>query len=116
MSNSFCVFCKIVQGEIPATIVYETPTTLAFRDVNPKAPHHILVIPKRHMSSLIDLSGDHESLMGDLFSSARQVAVDQGLHITGFRTVVNTGRDAGQEVDHVHVHLLAGRPLKWPPG
>jgi histidine triad (HIT) family protein len=116
MSNQSCIFCGIVRGEIPASVVYETETILAFRDINPKAPHHILVIPKHHVSSLVGLTDDLSPLMGDLFLAVRQVAVDQGLAHTGFRTVVNTGRDAGQDVNHVHVHILAGRPLKWPPG
>jgi histidine triad (HIT) family protein len=109
-----CLFCKISRKEIPAKLVAETESCVAFRDINPQAPVHVLVIPRKHLASL-DAAHDPE-LLGTLMLLAAKVARDEGVASTGYRTVVNTGRDGGQSVDHVHVHLLGGRRLGWPPG
>lgn len=115
MTDPSCLFCRIVRGDIPATILAESDTALAFRDVNPQAPLHALVIPKRHVASLAE-AADDPALVGELSRLAVQVAREAGVAESGFRTVVNTGADAGQTVFHLHLHLLAGRPLGWPPG
>lgn len=115
MSDATCLFCRIVRGEIPAAVVAESDTALAFRDIDPKAPLHALVIPKRHVASLADAVGD-PALVGELSRLAVQVAREAGFGESGFRTVVNTGPDAGQAVFHLHLHVLAGRALAWPPG
>lgn len=109
------IFKKIINREIPAQIVYEDDQSLAFRDVSPKAPTHILIIPKKEIASLAVSSDADEQLLGHLLVVARKVA--EQLKLTdGYRTVINCGKDAGQSVDHLHVHLLAGRSLGWPPG
>jgi histidine triad (HIT) family protein len=115
MSDS-CLFCRLVRREIPAAVVAETETAIAFRDVNPQAPLHVLVIPKRHVASLADVDADDAALVGELSLVAVRVAREAGYDASGFRTVVNTGADAGQTVHHLHLHVLAGRPLHWPPG
>jgi histidine triad (HIT) family protein len=109
-----CLFCRIVRGEIPARIVREDDHTVAFRDIDPKAPTHILVIPRVHVASL-DETRD-PALVGQLMLTAAEIAASEGLTTGGYRTVVNTGADAGQTVHHLHVHLLGGRKLTWPPG
>lgn len=111
-----CLFCKIVAGSIPATVVHEDARIIAFEDVNPQAPHHVLIIPREHMDSLNDVSKGDEALIGHIFRVAAQIADQRGIGEAGFRTVVNTGPDAGQSVQHLHVHLLGGRSLAWPPG
>jgi histidine triad (HIT) family protein len=111
-----CLFCKIVAGDIPATIVREDATALAFEDVNPQAPLHVLVVPRRHIATLNELTGDDEALIGHLVGMARDIARDRGLDSKGYRTVFNCNADAGQTVFHIHLHLLAGRTLSWPPG
>lgn len=111
-----CIFCKIVAGDIPADIVYEDDQVIAFRDLNPQAPTHVLVIPRRHIASLNDLSPDDEAVIGRLFSAARNIAVREGFADAGYRTVINCNADGGQTVFHVHLHLLGGRPMHWPPG
>jgi histidine triad (HIT) family protein len=111
-----CLFCKIVAREIPSTIVLETDELLAFKDVRPVAPSHALVIPKRHITSLHDAVPADEALLGRLMLAAREVAEKLGLGTSGYRLVVNTGADGGQSVFHVHVHVLGGRPMAWPPG
>jgi histidine triad (HIT) family protein len=108
-----CIFCKIVAGEIPADKVYEDEHSLAFVDTNPQAPTHVLVVPKKHYADLVALAEDPEAAAG-LIAGIRGFARQQGL--TDFRTVVNTGRGAGQTVFHTHAHVLAGRPFGWPPG
>ena len=110
-----CLFCRIVRREIPAAVVAESDAALAFRDVNPQAPLHALVVPKRHVASLAE-AADDPALVGELSRLAVQVAREAGYGDSGFRTVVNTGRDAGQTVFHLHLHVLAGRALSWPPG
>jgi histidine triad (HIT) family protein len=109
-----CLFCRIVRKEIPAAVVWEDATALAFRDIDPKAPTHVLVIPKQHVASLDEASDP--AMLGHLLFAAREIAAAEGIAGDGYRVVLNTGRDAGQTVFHVHVHLLGGRHMKWPPG
>ena len=109
------IFKRIIDREIPADIVHEDEHCLAFRDVRPQAPTHVLLIPKKEIPSLDDLTGEDQMLAGHLLLAARQVAANLGLD-GGYRLVVNCGRDAGQEVPHIHLHLLGGRPMTWPPG
>jgi histidine triad (HIT) family protein len=111
-----CLFCKIIKREIPGSIVYEDDRVLAFHDVNPQAPTHILVIPKRHIESLNDLRDEDDRLIGELVRRAAAIAKERGISAGGFRAVLNTNRDAGQTVFHIHLHLLGGRSMAWPPG
>ncbi len=111
-----CLFCSIVAGETPADTIYQDERSLAFRDINPQAPVHVLVIPREHMESLDDASQKDEALLGHLLRVAARVANEQGLSESGYRTVINTGAGAGQSVFHLHVHVLGGRSLNWPPG
>jgi histidine triad (HIT) family protein len=111
-----CLFCRIVAGEIPADIVQRDDTVLAFRDINPKAPTHILVIPTRHVASTADLTDADGPLVGHLFAVIADLARAERIVDSGFRVVTNSGPDAGQSVDHLHLHLLGGRPMAWPPG
>jgi histidine triad (HIT) family protein len=112
-----CLFCKIVAGEIPAKIVKRSADALAFRDIDAKAPVHVLVIPTRHVAAVRDVKGaEGERLLGSLLGFAATVASEQGLDGEGYRLVTNTGRNAGQSVDHLHFHLLGGRKMTWPPG
>lgn len=112
--GSECLFCGIVNGDVPAQVVYETGDVLAFRDVDPQAPVHILVIPREHIPSLDELYD--ERLAGDLLVAAAEIARQQGLAGEGYRTVINTGGAAGQSVGHLHLHVLGGRRMTWPPG
>jgi histidine triad (HIT) family protein len=116
MAADDCIFCKIVAGSIPAGKIFEDERAVVFRDINPQAPTHALVIPRAHVASLDEASETDESLLGHLLLVAARVARDEGLAETGYRTVVNTGAGAGQTVFHIHVHLLGGRSLTWPPG
>lgn len=111
-----CVFCRIVGGEIPAKRVFEDDATVAFRDANPVAPAHALVVPRAHIATLDEVQDSDRELLGRLLLSARAVAAELGLSSTGYRLVINTHAGAGQSVFHVHVHVLGGRPLGWPPG
>jgi len=112
-----CLFCRIVAGEIPATIVKRSDEALAFRDIDAKAPVHLLVIPTRHVAAVRDAKGaDGERLLGRLLAFAAETAAEQGLDRDGYRIVTNTGKNAGQSVDHLHLHVLGGRKLSWPPG
>lgn len=113
---SDCLFCTIINREIPASIVYEDDRVLAFNDINPQAPTHVLVVPKRHIASLNDLAADDDQLVGELVRRAAAIAKERGLAVGGYRTVFNTNRDAGQTVFHLHLHLLGGRTFAWPPG
>ena len=113
---SDCLFCRIVRKEIPASIVYEDDRVLVFNDINPKAPLHALVIPKRHISTLNDLAPADDALVGEMLRRAAAVAGEKGYADRGFRTVFNTNAEAGQTVFHIHLHVLAGRGLTWPPG
>lgn len=116
MSDSNCIFCKIVDGQIPATKVYEDDLSFAFRDINPQAPTHILLIPKRHVVSLNEISEVDRSLMGHLLMVSGQIAKQEKINDNGFRVVINSGSDAGQSVFHIHLHVMGGRPMAWPPG
>ena len=115
-STSDCVFCGIAEGRIPSDIIREDERTLAFRDTNPQAPVHVLVIPRTHLSSLDEADSEDAELLGALLLAAREVARREGIAESGYRTVINTGDEGGQTVGHVHVHVLGGRSLKWPPG
>jgi histidine triad (HIT) family protein len=109
-----CLFCKIVAGEIPAEIIHRDDRVVAFRDINPQAPTHVLAIPTRHVASAAELSADDGDLLSDLFGALRSVAAERGL--SGYRIVTNVGAEAGQSVFHLHFHLLGGRSMGWPPG
>jgi len=111
-----CLFCKIVDKKIPAKLVHEDDQTLAFDDINPQAPVHTLVIPKRHVASVHELGAGDESLLGRILLSCTKVAKQKGLGEAGYRLVTNTGRDGGQTVAHLHFHILGGRHMTWPPG
>lgn len=111
-----CIFCKIAAGEIPAERVYEDEAVVAFRDLNPQAPTHVLVIPRRHIATLNDVTPDNASAIGRLFSAARAIAEQEGFAEQGYRTVINCNEAGGQTVFHVHLHLLGGRMMHWPPG
>ncbi len=113
---SDCIFCRIVAGEIPATRVHEDPKTIAFRDISPAAPTHVLVIPREHISTLEDASEADRDVLAGLLWTARSVARQEGLVEGGYRLVMNVGEGAGQSVFHVHLHVLGGRRLSWPPG
>jgi histidine triad (HIT) family protein len=113
---SDCIFCRIVQGHIPAKVIYQDEHTLAFDDINPQAPVHSLIIPKRHVDSIHELQEPDQALLGRLLLTCNRVARDNGLSERGFRLVANTGRDGGQTVAHLHFHVLGGRHLGWPPG
>jgi histidine triad (HIT) family protein len=110
-----CLFCKIVDGSIPSTAVYQDDQCYAFADLHPQAPVHILIVPRRHLDSLADANEGDKALLGYLFLAAAEIARTKDLP-KGYRLVVNTGEDGGQTVDHLHVHLLGGRSLSWPPG
>ena len=111
-----CLFCRIVSRDIPGSIVYEDDRVLAFNDINPQAPTHVLIIPKRHIASLNDVQPGDDAIVGELVRRAAAIAGERGLSAGGFRTVFNTNRDAGQTVFHIHLHLLGGRTFAWPPG
>ena len=116
MAQQDCLFCKIVAGQIPAGVVYEDEHAVAFRDINPQAPVHVLVIPREHIASLNDAEQTDAARLGHLLRVAARVAREQGVERGGYRTVINSGADAGQSVFHIHVHVLGGRHLAWPPG
>ncbi|HXV47555.1 MAG TPA: histidine triad nucleotide-binding protein [Candidatus Binatia bacterium] len=113
---SDCLFCGIAGGKIKANIVYQNDAILAFKDIAPKAPVHILLIPRKHLASVADVGDQDRALIGQIFQAAAQLARDQGIAESGYRIVVNSGSDAGQSVFHLHYHLLGGRQLSWPPG
>jgi histidine triad (HIT) family protein len=110
------LFLKIIDREIPADIIFETDEVLAFRDINPKAPVHVLIIPKQHVRTINEIEPEHEALVGKLFSAAKEIAAREGIAEEGYRVVMNCNASAGQTVFHIHLHLLGGRPLSWPPG
>lgn len=116
MNESDCLFCKVVAGELPAEIIFESETVVAFRDINPKAPTHVLLIPKRHIATINDLVDGDQEIIGEMFLSAARLADDEGFADDGYRVVMNCNAAAGQTVFHIHLHLLAGRQLTWPPG
>jgi len=111
-----CLFCRIVRRESPATVLFETDRVLAFEDVRPQAPVHVLVIPKDHIASLNDAAAGSEQLLGELLLEARRAAREKGIDVSGYRIVLNTGPGSGQAVFHIHFHVLGGRHLHWPPG
>lgn len=113
---SDCLFCKIAAGEIPSTRIYSDETLYAFRDIKAAAPQHILLIPRKHIQSVAHLEAEDATIMGELMVTARRIAEQEGFAKEGFRCVINTGDDGGQTVGHLHLHLLAGRHLTWPPG
>lgn len=113
---SDCLFCKMVAGEIEPHVVYENDHVLAFRDIKPRAPVHVLIIPKKHIANLNDLADEDTLIAGEVLQAAKQVARIEGVNETGYRTVFNNGVHAGQEVYHIHLHLLGGRDMSWPPG
>jgi histidine triad (HIT) family protein len=111
-----CLFCRIIAGELPASIVYQDDRLVAFNDINPQAPVHVLVVPRRHIASLNELSETDDALVGEMVRRAAAIARERGIAASGYRTVFNCNRDAGQSVFHVHLHVLGGRRLGWPPG
>jgi histidine triad (HIT) family protein len=111
-----CLFCKIIRREIPGKIVFEDDELLAFEDINPQAPTHVLIIPKRHIESLNVLEAGDDGIVGTIVRRAAAIAKERGISGSGYRTVFNTNRDAGQTVFHIHLHLLGGRGMAWPPG
>jgi len=116
MSGQDCLFCRIVDGEIPADVIHESDSAIAFRDINPQAPTHVLIIPRRHISTINNLNAGDEELVGSLYLVAKEIAQQEGLTDDGYRVVMNCGEGAGQSVFHIHLHLLGGRLLNWPPG
>ena len=116
MSDASCLFCKIISGKTPGDFVHQDERCVVVRDINPQAPMHMLVIPREHLESLDDAAQKDEPLLGHLLRVGARVANEQGHAESGYRTVINTGAGAGQSVFHMHVHVLAGRPLNWPPG
>jgi len=111
-----CLFCRIAAGEIPASIVYQDDRVVAFKDINPQAPLHVLVVPRGHIATLNDLSADEDALVGEMVRRAAAIAAEHGYAERGYRTVFNCNAEAGQTVFHIHLHVLAGRGLSWPPG
>ncbi len=111
-----CLFCRIITGEVPSDIIYQDERGIAFRDTNPQSPVHVLIIPREHLESLDEASQKDEAMLGHLLRVAARVANEQGLSESGYRTVINTGAGAGQSVFHLHVHVLGGRSMNWPPG
>lgn len=116
MSQNDCIFCKIVAGEIPSTRVFEDDVCIAFNDLNPQAPHHVLIVPREHFDSLDKAHTEHKATLGHLLLTAANIARGTGFADDGYRVVINTNADGGQTVFHLHVHLLAGRPFVFPPG
>ena len=111
-----CLFCKIIERTIPASLVYEDERVMAFNDINPQAPTHVLIVPKRHIATLNDIGTEDDQIVGELVRRAAAIAKERGFSANGYRTVFNTNRGAGQTVFHIHLHLLGGRPFTWPPG
>ena len=111
-----CLFCKIRDGDIPAEIVYKDDDVFAFRDINPQAPIHVLIVPRKHIPTVNDIEPEDAGLIGSLFLAARKIAEEEGIAEEGYRLVMNTNMKAGQTVFHIHLHLLGGRSLTWPPG
>jgi histidine triad (HIT) family protein len=111
-----CLFCRIIAGEVPGTIVHRDERLTAFRDIQPQAPTHILIVPNAHLTSTADATDEHRELLGEMVLFAAELARREGISVGGYRLVVNTGPNAGQSVGHVHMHLLGGRRMTWPPG
>jgi len=113
---SHCIFCNIAEHKTPADILYEDDEVMVFRDINPQAPVHLLTIPKKHIAKISEMEAEDQQLVGKIIYTAKQVAQDQGISESGFRMVFNNDRHGGQDVHHIHLHLLGGRPMRWPPG
>lgn len=113
--SSDCLFCKILAGEIPAEVVFESETAVAFRDVNPQAPTHVLVIPRKHIATINDIDDEDQALVGSLYMAAKSIAASEGIAEDGYRAVMNCNGSAGQSVFHIHLHVLGGKPMGWPP-
>ncbi len=113
---SDCLFCKIVAGEIPSSIVHQDDSLVVFKDINPQAPLHVLIVPRKHIATLNDLAPEDDALVGSMFRRAAALAKEHGYHDRGYRTIFNTNGEAGQTVFHIHLHVLAGRSFTWPPG
>jgi histidine triad (HIT) family protein len=111
-----CLFCRLAAREIPTEIVFESDNIFAFKDIDPKAPYHVLIIPKKHIPTLNDIGEEEKKIMGELLLAAKQIAAHLGIDETGYRTIINCNADGGQEVFHLHLHLLGGRKMAWPPG
>lgn len=111
-----CIFCRVAAGEVPSNKLYEDDDIVAFSDISPQAPTHVLVIPKRHIPSIADITQDDADLVGRLFLVGNEIARSQGIAEGGYRLVINSGPNAGQAVDHIHLHVLGGRKMTWPPG
>jgi histidine triad (HIT) family protein len=116
MSSEDCLFCKILAGEIPADIIYESDEAIGFRDINPQAPTHVLIIPRRHIATINDLQIGDEAVVGNMYLAAKQIAQQEGIADDGYRVAMNCNEAAGQTVFHLHLHLIGGRQLGWPPG
>ena len=116
MSEQDCLFCKILSGDIPADIVYESDSAIAFRDINPQAPMHVLIIPRKHIATINDLDEEDQEVVGSLYLAAKDIARAEGVSDEGYRAVMNCNEGAGQSVFHIHLHVLGGRALGWPPG
>ncbi|MCS7227383.1 MAG: histidine triad nucleotide-binding protein [Endomicrobia bacterium] len=114
--NRECIFCKIINKEIKSEIVFENENIIVFKDINPQAPLHLLIVPKKHISSLNEIDDDNKSIIAEVFMTAKIIATQLGVENEGYRIVVNTGKNAGQEVFHIHFHFLSGRKFSWPPG
>ena len=111
-----CIFCRLAGGSIPARVAYQDDVVFAFHDIDPRAPVHVLIIPRKHIASVNDLGEAHGEIIGKLYLAAKSLAHELGVASSGYRLVMNCGNDGGQSVDHIHLHLLGGRSLKWPPG
>ena len=116
MTDKDCLFCRIAGGELDADLVYEDDAVLAFRDINPQAPTHVLIVPRKHVATINDLEADDAEMVGAMFLAAKHVAADEGIAEPGYRVTMNCNEGAGQSVFHIHLHLLGGRGLGWPPG
>jgi histidine triad (HIT) family protein len=116
MSSDDCLFCKIISGDIQADVIYENEAVIGFRDINPKAPTHVLLIPRKHIATINDIDVVDEPAVGQLYTAAKQIAEQEGLAADGYRVVMNCNEAAGQTVFHIHLHLLGGRAFTWPPG
>lgn len=116
MRDKSCLFCRIIDGEIPSKKIFEDDAVMAFQDIKPQAPFHILIVPKTHVAVLHEIENNNSGIICNMFSALGKIVKDSGAASKGYRVVINCGRDAGQEVPHVHMHVLAGRRLTWPPG
>ena len=115
-ANEACLFCRILNGDILADVIYESDTCIAFRDINPQAPTHVLIIPRKHIPTINDIGEEDQEIVGSLYRAAQAIAADEGVADEGYRAVMNCNEAAGQTVFHIHLHLLGGRPFHWPPG